>query len=70
MSDADLPRDPDRDDLPPEIAEAEGQLWISGVDPETGIEYVEPITKDELAAGFADARRAREDEDRGDERPS
>jgi hypothetical protein len=37
---------------------------ISGVD-EEGTHYAGYITKDELAAGFANARRLREDEERG-----
>ena len=43
--------------------EREGPLVISGVDPEDGTHYAAYITKDELAAGFADARRLSEDEE-------
>jgi hypothetical protein len=58
-----LPPDPDLDDLPRELAEREGPLVISGVDPEDGTHYAAYITKDELAAEFADARRLREHDD-------
>jgi len=58
-----LPPDPDLDDLPRELAEREGPLVISGVDPEDGTDYAAYITKDELAAGFADRRRVLEDEE-------
>ena len=51
----DLPPDPDLDDLPRELAEREGPLVISGVDPEDGTHYAAYITKDELAAGFAES---------------
>jgi hypothetical protein len=54
-----MPPDPDLDDLPPELAEHVGPLTISGTD-EDGNVFSAPITKDELAAGFADARRASE----------
>jgi hypothetical protein len=42
---------------------AKGRSSISGVDPEDGTHYAAWITKDELAAGFADARRVREDDE-------
>jgi hypothetical protein len=64
MDEHELPPDPDLDDLPRELAEREGPLVISGVD-EEGTHYAAYITKDELAAGFADARRLREDDDLG-----
>ena len=38
---------------------------ISGVDPEDGTHYAGHITKDDLAAGLADASRLHEDEERG-----
>ena len=38
-------------------------LVIAGVDPETGVHYAAYVTKDDLARGFADARRVREDEE-------
>jgi hypothetical protein len=63
MDEHELPPDPDLDDLPRELAEREGPLVISGVDPEDGTQYAAYIRKDELAAGFADARRLREDDD-------
>lgn len=58
---SELPPDPDLDDLRRELAEREGPLVISGVD-EEATHYAAYITKDELAAGFADARRLREDD--------
>lgn len=58
---SELPPDPDLDDLRRELAEREGPLVISGVD-EEATHYAACITKDELAAGFADARRLREDD--------
>lgn len=62
MSEQELPPDPDLDDLPRELAERTDRLVISGVDAD-GVHYAAWITKDELAAGFADARRLREDDD-------
>jgi hypothetical protein len=59
VSEHELPPDPDLDDLPDEIWRHSGPLVISGVD-EDGNVFSAPITKDELAAGFADARRASE----------
>ncbi|HEX2461302.1 MAG TPA: hypothetical protein VHJ58_14250 [Vicinamibacterales bacterium] len=47
MSDVDeheRPPDPDLDDLPRELAEREGPLVISGVDPEDGTHYAAYIT--------------------------
>jgi len=63
MDEHELPPDPDLDDLPRELAEREGPLVISGVDPEDGTHYAAFVTKDDLARGFADARRVREDEE-------
>ena len=60
--DPSLPPDPDLDDLPRELAEREGPLVITGVD-EDGTHYAAYVTKEHLAAGFADARRVREDAD-------
>lgn len=57
-----LPPDPDLDDLPRELAEREGPFVISGVD-EDGTHYAAFVTKDDLARGFADARRVREDDE-------
>jgi hypothetical protein len=57
-----LPPDPDLDDLPPELAAAARPLTISGTD-EDGNVWDTPITKDELAAAFADRRRMLEDAD-------
>jgi heat shock protein HspQ len=58
-----LPPDPDLDDLPRELAEREGPFVISVVD-EDGTHYAAFVTKDDLARGFADARRVREDDER------
>jgi hypothetical protein len=61
--DDDLPPDPDLDDLPHELRERPGPFRVSGVDPDTGEVFDGDITKHELAAGFADARRYDEDDD-------
>jgi len=45
------------------LAEREGPLVISGVDPEDGTHYATFVTKEHLAAGFADLRRLREDDE-------
>jgi len=58
--DSQLPRDPDHDALPPELAEAERPLRISGIDRATGERFEGPVIKDHVAGGFADARRRRE----------
>jgi hypothetical protein len=56
---AELPPDPDLDELPPELRQA-GALRIVATDPDTG-QRVEGLTfSDHLAEGLADARRARE----------
>jgi hypothetical protein len=55
-----LPPDPDLDHLPAEVAEHDGPLVIRGTDPATGETYEQPINRDEVAAAFADARRATE----------
>jgi hypothetical protein len=52
-----MPRDPDLDDLPDELWRHPGPFTISGVD-EDGNTWSAEITKDELAAAFADARRS------------
>jgi hypothetical protein len=52
-----LPPDPDLDHLPDELAAAEGPLLIRGVDPVTGEEYEQAISKEGLGAAFADRRR-------------
>jgi hypothetical protein len=57
---SELPPDPDLDDLPAAIADADEPLRIRGVDPATGEQYEQAISKDELGAAFADARRLRE----------
>ena len=45
------------------MAEREGLLVISGVDPEDGTHYAAWVTKDELAAAFADTRWLREEDE-------
>jgi hypothetical protein len=55
--DDELPRDPDLDDLPEELVEQHGPLWVSGVDPDTGEEYEAPVTREQIATGLADRRR-------------
>ena len=62
MSEHELPPDPDEDALPPEIAEAEGPLYVEGID-EDGNCWIGPVTKDDLAAAFADRRRVVEADD-------
>jgi hypothetical protein len=57
-----LPPDPDLDDLPEELRER-SDLRIAGRDPETGEVYSQPISREELGAAFAHARRCREDDD-------
>lgn len=57
MSDDDMPRDPDLDDLPEELVEQRGPLRISGVDPYSGQEYEAPVTREQIATGLADRRR-------------
>ena len=58
-----LPRDPDLDDLPEELSERPGPYTLSGIDRETGEPFSGPVSKDDLARAFADARRLREDDD-------
>jgi hypothetical protein len=55
-----LPPDPDLADLPDELVLAPGPLRIRGVDPATGEEYEAPVTREHVAAAFADRRRADE----------
>ena len=57
---SELPPDPDLDELPPEIAEHDGLLHLRAVDPATGEVHKQPISRAELAAAFADVRRAGE----------
>jgi hypothetical protein len=52
-----MPADPDLDQLPDEIADASGPLRIRGVDPETGEEYEQAITREQIAAAIAERRR-------------
>jgi len=58
--DDELPPDPDLDDLPTEIAEAEGPLTLTGTD-EDGNVWSGPVEKLDVARGFADRRRADDD---------
>jgi hypothetical protein len=64
----DLPRDPDMDDLPRELAERTGPFTIRARDPETGETYEAQTTREDVATGLADLRRSRED-DAGGSRP-
>ena len=61
--DAELPVDPDLDDLPDEIAEAEGPLTLTGWDRETGERIEGPVERIDLARGFADRRRVDADDE-------
>jgi hypothetical protein len=56
-----LPRDPDLDDLPQELAEHPGPLYYAVHDPDSGAVYpLRLMTKDEVAVLLADERRRRE----------
>ena len=57
MSD-ELPPDPDLDDLPDELANESGSMRIRAVDPDTGETVEQAITRDDVAAAFADRPRA------------
>jgi hypothetical protein len=57
---SELPRDPDLDELPPELERHDGPLIIRGADAVTGEIYEQSISREQVAAAFADARRARE----------
>jgi hypothetical protein len=61
--DDELPRDPDLDDLPEELVEQHGPLWIAGVDTETGEEFEAPVKREQIATGLADRRRLEEADD-------
>jgi hypothetical protein len=61
--DPELPRDPDLDDLPPELEAHRGWTYFGFIDPESGAVYpLRRITREEIAALLADERRRREDE--------
>lgn len=61
--DPSLPRDPDLDDLPPELEGHPGPLYFGFIDPESGAVYpLRRVTRAELASIMADSRRRREDE--------
>jgi len=62
VSDHELPPDPDLDDLPDEIAEAEGPLTLTGTD-EDGNVWSGPVERIDIPRGFADARRIDGDDD-------
>jgi hypothetical protein len=58
MNDNDeLPPDPDLDDLPDELRERPGPWLIGGVDPDTGELHVDEVSREHVAAGFANHRR-------------
>ena len=57
-----LPPDPDLDDLPEELIQRQGPFTVSARDPDTGEVFRADITKDDLAAAFADARRYEDDD--------
>jgi hypothetical protein len=61
VDERELPPDPDLYDLPDELWRARGPLKIVGED-EDGNVWEAPITREELAAAFAERRRALEDE--------
>jgi hypothetical protein len=56
-----LPPDPDLYDLPDELWRSPGPFTITGTD-EDGNVWEASVTKTELAAAFAEARRVREGE--------
>jgi hypothetical protein len=57
----DLPRDPDLDDLPEELAEHPGWMYFGFIDPDTGAVYpLRRITREEVGTILADERRRRE----------
>jgi hypothetical protein len=56
----DLPPDPDLDDLPPELADHHGPLYIEAVF--DGERVRASITREQIAAVFADRRRREEEE--------
>jgi hypothetical protein len=58
-----MPEDPDVDDLPEELWRHPRPFTISAVDPDTGETYSAQLTREQIAAGFADARRRREDDE-------
>jgi hypothetical protein len=61
--DLDLPRDPDLDDLPPELEGDPGPLYFGFIDPASGAVYpLRRITHAELASIMADQSRRREDD--------
>jgi hypothetical protein len=61
VSDSELPADPDLDDLPPELADHPGPFTISAGD-EHGNVWEGTLTKQDLAAAFAERRRADKDD--------
>ena len=63
MTEHELPADPDEDALPEEIAEDPGPFFIEGVD-EDGNVWAGPVSREDIARGFADRRRLDGDDDR------
>lgn len=59
---AELPPDPDLDDLPDELWRHPGPFTISGTD-EDGNVFEASVTRDDLARGFADRRRRADEDD-------
>jgi hypothetical protein len=60
----DLPPDPDLDDLPPELAEHDGPIFMRARDRETGeLSDPAPTTCEDVAISLADLRRSREDDE-------
>ena len=56
-----MPRDPDLDDLPEELAEHPGWLYFGFIDPDTGAVFpLRRITREEVGTILADERRRRE----------
>jgi hypothetical protein len=56
-------RDPDLDDLPRELDAHPGPWRIAGVDPDTGVTFSAPVSREQVASAFADQRRREEDDD-------
>lgn len=59
-----MPRDPDLDDLPPEVVRHRGALFFGWRDADMGEVIVQrPISREEIGTAFAGERRGREAED-------
>jgi hypothetical protein len=60
-----MPADPDLDDLPPEVAQHTGPLYLGWPDPDTDEVYVQrPISREEVGTAVADERRKHEAEEK------